>query len=297
MKILLKSAFLFSLLFVGFSANAQKGAEEIITESSEPAEDMYVDDIVKKRLITENRVLPYEPVREADIGWQKTIYRIIDTREKMNLPFRYPLKPFFTILREMGMNGDIKVFKDNAGFPDFSTQLTADELEGKFYRVDTSSVVNYETYEEEIQITKSEVFYEDINRFRVKEMWYFDEEASMLKVRILGIAPVLDRIDPETGVVKYPEILFWAYYPEARNYLSKHRVFNEFNDIAPMTWADLFESRFFSSYIYKSTNVLDYRVQDFFNSNNPEQDGIDKLLESEKIKMELFNFEHDLWTY
>ena len=94
MKILLRSAFLFSFLLVGICMNAQKGAEEIITESSEPAEDIYVDDIVKKRLIVENRVLPYEPVREADIAWQKTIYRIIDTREKMNLPFRYPLKPF-----------------------------------------------------------------------------------------------------------------------------------------------------------------------------------------------------------
>ncbi len=297
MKILLRSAFFLGLLFVGISVQAQKGAEEIITESSEPSEDIYVDDIVKKRLIVENKTLPYEPIREADIGWQKTIYRVIDTREKMNLPFRYPLKPFFDILREMGMNGDIVVFKDNAGFPDFSTPLNAEQLEGKFFRIDTSTVTNYDTYEEEIQITKSEVYYEDINRYRVKEVWYFDEEASMLKVRILGVAPVLDRIDPETGVVKYPEILFWAYYPEARVYLSKHRVFNEFNDIAPMTWTDLFENRFFSSYIYKKTNVLDYRVQDYFNSNNPEQDGIDKLLESEKIKMELFNFEHDLWTY
>jgi len=301
MKILLKSAFLFALLFAGMaSVQAQKGAEEIVsdvTESSEPAEDMYIDDIVKKRLIVENRTLPYEPVREADIGWQKTIYRIIDTREKMNLPFRYPQKPFFDILRELGMNGDMVVFKDNAGFPDFSTPLTADQLEGKFFSVDTSTVVDYDTYEEQIQITKSEVFFEDINRFRVKEIWYFDEEASILKVRILGVAPVLDKIDPETGVVKYPEILFWAYYPEAREYLSKYRVFNEDNDIAPMTWADLFESRFFSSFIFKTNNVLDYRVKDYFNSSDADQDGIDMLLESEKIKMELFNFEHDLWTY
>lgn len=300
MKILLRSAFLFSFLVIGLVMNAQKGAEDVIgstdvTESSDP--EVYVDDIVQKRLIVENRVLPYEPVREADIAWQKTIYRIIDTREKMNLPFRYPVKPFFEILRELGMNGDIVAFRDNAGFPDFSDPLTADDLEGKFFSVDTNTVINYETYEEEIKITKSEVFYEDINRFRVKEMWYFDEEASILKVRILGIAPVLDKIDPETGVVKYPEILFWAYYPEAREYLSKHQVFNEANDMAPMTWSDLFEARFFSSYIFKSTNVLDFRVQDYFNTNDPEQDGIDKLLESEKIKQELFNFEHDLWTY
>lgn len=297
MKILLRNTFLFSLLMIGTVINAQKGAEEIITESSEPASDKYVDDIVQRRLIVENRVLPYEPVREADIAWQKTIYRVIDTREKINLPFRYPLKSFFEILRELGTNGDIVTFKDEAGFPDFSNPLTAEQLEGRFYKIDTSSVVNYETYEEEIKIVKSEVFYQDINRYRVKEMWYFDEEASVLKVRILGVAPVKDVIDEDTGVVKYPEILFWIYYPEAREYLSKHQVFNEDNDIAPMTWSDLFEQRHFASYIYKQTNVLDYRVQDYFNSKDAEQDGIDMLLESEKIRMELFNFEHDLWTY
>ncbi len=86
------------------------------------------------------------------------------------------------------------------------------------------------------------------------------------------------------------------YYPEARDYLSKHRVFNENNDMAPMTWSDLFESRFFASVIYKSSNVLDLRVKDMFDASK-ENANIDILLESKKIKAELFNFEHDLWTY
>ena len=42
--------------------SAQKEEEEI-TESSEIDSDIYVDDIVQKRLIFENRVLPYEPIR------------------------------------------------------------------------------------------------------------------------------------------------------------------------------------------------------------------------------------------
>lgn len=284
------------LLFVGgaMTTFAQKGAEEeeIITESSEPSEDMYVDDIVKKRLIVENRVLPYEPIREADIAWQKRIWRIVDTREKMNLPFRYPEKPLFNVFREMIENGDITVFANER----FEEPLTAEDVEKSLNRIDTTTVFDYDTYEEKVEIVKSEINWEDINRYRVKEMWYFDEETSRMGVRILGLAPERDVYDDDTGEFKYALPLFWIYYPEAREYLSKHRVFNENNDVAPMTWADLFEQRFFASVIYKASNVLDLRVKDMVDEEL-ENYGVDVLLESRKIKEELFNFEHDLWTY
>ncbi len=189
-----------TLLIVGCVTflNAQKGAEEIITESSEPSEDMYVDDIVSKRLIVENRVLPYEPIREADLAWQKRVWRVLDTREKMNLPFRYPEKPLFSVFREMVENGDITVFDD-----EFTLPLTAEQVEQSLNRVDTSIIFDYETYEEKVVVTKSEINWEDINRFRVKEMWFFDEESSRLKVRILGIAPERDVFDDDTQEFKY----------------------------------------------------------------------------------------------
>ena len=283
-----------TLLIVGCVTflNAQKGAEEIITESSEPAEDRYVDDIVSKRLVVENTVLPYEPIREADIAWQKKVWRVLDTREKMNLPFRYPEKPLFNVFREMIENGDITVFEDEK----FTTALTPEEVEKSLNRVDTSVIFDYDTYEEKVQVVKSEISWEDINRFRVKEIWFFDEESSRLRVRILGIAPERDVYDDETQEFKYSLPLFWIYYPEARNLLSKHRIFNENNDMAPTTWAALFESRFFSIVIYKSSNVLDLRVKDMFDASK-ENSNIDILLESKKIKAELFNFEHDFWTY
>ena len=283
-----------TLLIVGCVTflNAQKGAEEIITESSEPAEDRYVDDIVSKRLVVENTVLPYEPIREADIAWQKKVWRVLDTREKMNLPFRYPEKPLFNVFREMIENGDITVFEDEK----FTTALTPEEVEKSLNRVDTSVIFDYDTYEEKVQVVKSEISWEDINRFRVKEIWFFDEESSRLRVRILGIAPERDVYDDETQEFKYSLPLFWIDYPEARSLLSKHRIFNENNDMAPMTWAALFESRFFSSVIYKSSNVLDLRVKDMFDASK-ENSNIDILLESKKIKAELFNFEHDFWTY
>ena len=68
------------------------------------------------------------------------------------------------------------------------------------------------------------------------------------------------------------------------------KVFNPGNDGDLGTWEDLFERRFFSSYIYKESNVYNRRIQDYLQ-------GVDILLEADKIKQEIFNYEHDLWSY
>ena len=79
-----------------------------------------------------------------------------------------------------------------------------------------------------------------------------------------------------------------------RKVLAKERVFNDKNDIAPGTWGDLFDGRFFSSYIFKESNVQDIRLTDIYKG---EDDGVKLLLESERIKNKLLDFEHDLWVY
>lgn len=283
------------LLLVGFLtsqiAYAQEEESVELTEADDPVDEYYIDDIVKKRLIVENRILDYEPVREADIAWEKRIWRLLDTREKMNLGFMHPDKPFFNIVREHAESGDLTLFADEF----FKEPLTLEEVNAKLNDLDTITDFDYDTYEEKIKIINNEINWEDIKRYRLKEIWYFDEEVSRMKVRITGIAPIREHYDDETGEFKYAEPLFWVYYPEAREFFAKHRVFNDFNDVAPMTWYDLFETRFFASFIYKKSNVIGLRLQDqYYGYDNA---GIDRLLESERIKNELFNFEHDLWTY
>jgi len=241
-------------------------------------------------MIFENRVLPYEALREADVPWERRMWRIVDVREKMNLTFTYPLEPFFTIIADAAKSGEIKVFRDES----FKEMMTPEEVAGTIAKQDTSLIFNPDTYEDEVVIVNNPVNPEDIKKYRIKEMWFFDKETSRMAVRILGIAPVQDYYDEASGSFKYATPMFWVYYPEARNMLSKHIVFNEENDAAPSTWADLFEQRRFSSYIYKQSNVLDYRLEDFY--TQPE-DQVERLMESERIKAELFNWEHDLWTY
>ena len=65
--------------------------------------------------------------------------------------------------------------------------------------------------------------------------------------------------------------------------------------MSTMTWADIFDGRLYSSYVYKQSNVLDERLKDVFDSY--QDTGIEVLLESRKIEDELFNFEQDLWSY
>ena len=292
MKIALKFLIVGLLCWMVTPAFAQV-PENIMTESSDPVEfedDDYegpIDDIVTKRITSEKRVLAYDPIREADIFWEKRIWRVVDVREKMNLPFAYPERPFFTILMESAIGGDVTAYSTEDD--KFTTPLTPDEVGTMGATQDTVITFDPETYEEQIQIVRNEINPEDIKRFRLKEIWFFDEESSTMQVRILGIAPLRDITD-DAGNFLYEQPMFWIYYPEAREILARERVFNIGNDASPVTWEDLMERRTFASYIFKESNVYDRRLQSYLT-------GVDLLLEADKIKQQIFNFEHDLWSY
>lgn len=290
MKIALKLLNLtfFALLFAG-SLVAQTPDNIILTESGETLEDNRpLDDIVEKKITYEKRILPYDQVREADIFWEKRIWRVVDAREKMNLSFAYPERPFFSILMDAAEAEEITVY--SVEDDKFTSPLTPDEVASMGATIDTVITFDPETYEEQIQVVRNELNPEDVKRFRLKEVWFFDEETSTLQVRILGIAPLID-VKDENGNFRYEQAMFWVYYPEARNVLAREAVFNMFsNDASPMTWEDIFEMRFFSSYIIKESNVFDRRLQDYLS-------GVDLLMEADKIKQQIFNFEHDLWSY
>lgn len=289
MKIALKLLGVTCLLFlVAGPLTAQVPDNIMMTESGQvEQQDKPLDDIVEKRIVYEKRVLPYDHIREADIFWEKRVWRVIDIREKMNLPFAYEERPFFTILMEAATNEEIKAYSTED--EKFSIPLTPDEVASMGANIDTITILDPETYEETIQVVRNEVNPADVKRFRVKEVWFFDEETSTLQVRILGIAPLID-VKDDNGNFRYEKPMFWVYYPEARKTLAREKVFNFGNDTRPMTWEDVFEMRFFSSYIFKESNVFNRRLGEYLS-------GVDLLLEADRIRQEIFNFEHDLWSY
>jgi gliding motility associated protien GldN len=142
----------------------------------------------------------------------------------------------------------------------------------------------------------------DVVAYQLKENWFFDKERSVMDVRIIGIAPVVYFnekgkpivTDPATGSLSdkiYTQRpLFWLYYPQLRYIINNYFVYNDENDAQWMSFDDLFLKRRFNSTIIKESNNYDRNIESYRN-------GIDALMESEKIKEEIRNIEHDVWSF
>lgn len=249
----------------------------------------------------EKRPLEYEHLREDDWLFSEFIWREIDAREKVNQPFMYPGKDdmgdqrFFSILLSAIKNDSVVPFSAEGGDDRFTKPMSYDDIMKMLKgRLDTQLVQNADNP----NVVDTAVIYDtkfapspdSIYTFRLKEQWIFDKEASRMFVRIIGIAPVAKLVINGKST---PRTLFWIYYPDLRKTLTKYNVYNTKNYAGRMTWEELFESRFFGSYIVKTS------------SNNPSdrflsaliRDPLFRLLEGENIKERLFNYEQDLWQY
>lgn len=87
--------------------------------------------------------------------------------------------------------------------------------------------------------------------------------------------------------------MFWIFYPEARQILSKAYAFNQKNMSKPFSFDRLINARRFSGTIYKETNVYqDRNIRDYISKN-----ALMQLLESDRIKEKIRNKEQDMWSY
>jgi gliding motility associated protien GldN len=237
--------------------------------------------------------IPLPAVRKADITWSKRMWREIDMRQKMNQPFYFPLEPhnnwrnFITVIMDALREGSITAY-DISGTDEFLVPLNYQEIVSR--QVDTihrTLTRPYPPYDQYDTVIYSEFDPNRVSRLRIKEDWYFDKKRSQMLVRILGICPVMIK---ERNDEEFTEPLFWIYFPEARPVLAQAEIFNRHNDAARRTYDEIFMKRFFSSYIYKEQNVYDRRISEY-------AQGLDALLEAERIKLELLNFEQSLWEY
>lgn len=253
------------------------------------AKDLVYDDYDAEDI----RPVPYDPLRKADVMWSKRIWRELDMRQKMNQVFYYPIEPhnnwrnFITVILDALREGSITAY-DISSTDEFLVPLTYPEIVNR--QIDTihkTLTRPYPPYEEYDTVIFSEFDANQVMRLRIKEDWYFDKKRSQMQVRILGICPVMIK---ERDGEEYTEPLFWIYFPEARPILASAEVFNRYNDAARRNYDEIFMKRIFSSYIYKEQNVYDRRIAEY-------AQGLDALLEAERIKNELMLFEESLWEY
>jgi len=311
LKTCIKITTLQLVLFIGISTTVEAQLPSTGVSSSGVLDGVYVQEHIPTK-----RVIQYAHLREADVMWSKRIWRTIDLREKMNHPLYYPEEPLadrmslYDVIRYGVLTeGSLTIYDLTADFDDkFRFPVKPDNgnindpafrkrLEGFFGTIQVTEKLDpaddspmYDDITGDPLFDSIVVDYEsrDIIRYEIKEDWFFDKQRSVMDVRIIGISPVIYYTNAETGDITGLKNLFWLYFPECRYVFQNFFVYNRSNDAMRMSFDDLFWKRQFSSYIHKETNVFDSNVK-------PTWDGVDALLESEKIKQEMFKIEHDVW--
>jgi len=245
------------------------------------------------------KVVQYPFIREADVMWARRIWQDIDLRQKMNLPLYYPLeesngmKSLFDVIRDaLLVEGSITAYGTGVtGLEDdFRTPLLVSDVKNILSKVDTTYTEDPDTGELVEVVQRIDVNNQDVTRYRIKEDWFFDKQRSERYVRIIGIAPLKERISEDGEPTGAYEILFWLYFPECRYVFANWDSFNRFNDAERRSFDDLFQKRMFNSTVVKESNVYNRNLDDVYT-------GMDRLLKAEEIKEELFTLEHDLWSF
>ena len=244
------------------------------------------------------RMVPYPHLRQADVMWERRIWEVIDIRQKQNQSLYLPLeeianrKSLFDVIRK-GILEDFSITAYSLG----PTQED-DEFRYAMNPTEVDSVLNpiVLRYKEDLDTgekipveNKEPYTSDDIVAYKIKEVWLFDKQRSERYVRIIGLAPVVLLTNAD-GEVKGKKDLFWLYFPECRWVFANNEVYNLHNESHRMTFDDLFQKRMFSGYVIREDNVFNREIASYAK-------GIDALLESEKIKNNLFLMEHDLWHY
>ena len=284
-----------------------KSAAQLISDNDKPLEYGYVDD--------------------RDILMGKTVWEIIDLSERINFPLYFPIdttnigsdrRSLYDVLTKGIRSGEItevysdsyfntkKTFKDikaslmhvslsNAG----REQLNVLGINDKYKDLNPDQITNDEAEKlvadgiSREYILKSDLTAQDVTQYKIKGYWYFDSRQSELKYRLLGICPVTPDVYTLNSDEKDYIELFWVFFPDARTVLHSAKSFNDKNTSMPISFDQILNSRRFNSVIYQEENVYgDRSIVSYMKDNAQNQ-----LLESDRVKEKIRNFEENMWNY
>ena len=250
-----------------------------------------------------DKPLSYGYVHDRDVLMGKTTWEIIDLSERINFALYFPIdtanigsdrRSLYDVLTRAMKSGEItEVYTDSY----FNTKKSLQDIQGSLTRIDTTDAgreqINAGNKISDEYILKQDLSAADVTEYKIKGYWYFDKRQSELKYRLLGICPVTPDVYSINSEVKDYIELFWVFFPAARDVLHDAKAFNEKNSAMPISFDQILNSRRFNSVIYKEENVYgDRTVEEYMKDNAQKQ-----LLESERVKDKIRNFESDMWNY
>ena len=258
---------------------------------------------VAQKAVDNDKPLEYGYVDDRDILFSKMTWEKVVLDERANFPLYYPIdtnnigsdrRSLYDVLMKNIQNGEIKNIYDDSYF---TTKRTLKDIESALKMIDTTELgIEQLNAGEELSaeyINQRDITAADIKEYHIKGLWYFDKRQAEMKYRLLGIAPVAPDVnfidDFEPDLVP----LFWVFFPDAREVLHEAKSFNNENSSMPFSFDHVLNARRFQGYIFREENVQGDRAITEYVSQN----ALMQLLESERIKDKIRDFELDMWTY
>lgn len=231
--------------------------------------------------LSDKKYLSYPFVDEKDIMWSKIVYEEIDLSEKFNHPLLFPKdglyiserKSLWRTIKEAILDGKIQDVYNDAN-PNFTELFDEETYLKRLENREGPEVVPLRSM--------------DIVSYKLKGIWYIDKRIGELRYRLLGVMPRgkdmnnLDNNDPVD--------LFWLWYKDLRPILHEQLVFDDQNNASRISFDHLLTSRRFAGRIYAIDNVFNDRPVDQY-----VDDPFMQLIESERLKNIIRDFEQDLW--
>jgi hypothetical protein len=125
--------FLITALMAVGTLSAQQPVARV--DSAATALDSKIE-VYQKENIPFKKPIPYAPVREADILYERTVWREIDLRQKQNYPLYFPIEPktigsrvnFFTLLMNGIERGEITPYDPFPSSDEFAQKITWQQI-------------------------------------------------------------------------------------------------------------------------------------------------------------------------
>ncbi len=257
----------------------------------------------EQKAVDNDKPLEYGYVDDRDILFSKMTWEKVVLDERANLPLYYPVdsnnigknrRSLYDVLMKGVKDGKIQNIYDDSYF---TAKRTLKDIEAALVKIDTTELgIEQLNAGEQLSpeyINRRDITAADIKEYHIKGLWYFDKRQAEMKFRLLGIAPVA----PDVNFIDEPEPdlvpLFWVFFPDAREILHEAKSFNSENSSIPYSFDHILNARRFHGYIFKEENVYgDRKISEYVSEN-----ALMQLLESERIKNKIRDFELDMWTY
>lgn len=254
------------------------------------------------------------PIPESDMMYRRTVWRVIDLREKQNRPLYSVNHEITKIIMDAVKRGELPVYKSDS----LNKIMTPDEYRKALVKPGEEIVESDEDRQARLEAEKQlaqinaarrrqgaavgdapvetapmgpiEYSPRDIKKLELKEDIIFDKKRSRMYYDIhaitLKVPNAVTGFDDVVGAFAYKDLV-----KVFRNHPQEAIWYNMQNNANHLNLADAFDLRMFGSYIKKVSNPNDDDLKTIHGGSEQ------AILAAQRALEEMIEFEYSLWSY